>query len=136
MSVETLTPPGAMPPIGPYSPVARYGPLLLISSTPGVDPVSGAMAGGDAYAQALQFVRNFQQMLLAVGASLEDVMHVTVFLKNCDDFSEMNRAYAEAFGAHRPARTVIGVADLPKQGALMSMNLTAFCAPAGRDPGG
>lgn len=43
-----------------------------------------------------------------------------------EDFHEMNRAYAEEFGSHLPARTVIGVADLPKKGALMTMNLTAF----------
>ena len=65
-------------------------------------------------------------MLAAVCASLEDVMHVHVFLKRVEDFQEMNRAYAEEFGAHRPARTVICVADLPKQHALMTMNLTAF----------
>ncbi len=59
-------------------------------------------------------------------SSLSDVMHVHVFLKRVEDFAEMNRAYAEAFGAHQPARTVICVADLPKPGALMTMNLTAY----------
>ena len=72
-------------------------------------------------------------MLAAVGASLDDVMHVHVYLKDCADFAEMNRAYAEVFGAHRPARTVIGVADLPKPGARMTMDLMAYCPQAGRE---
>jgi len=113
-------------PIGPYSHVAKAGPFINISGTPGVDPTTSQMAGADAYSQARQIVRNFRAMLQEVGASLGDVMHVHVFLKRVEDFAEMNRAYAEEFGTHRPARTVICVADLPKQGALMTMNLTAF----------
>ena len=127
MSVETLTPPGSFAPIGPYSHIAKAGPFVTLSGTPGVDPATGELAGEDAYTQARQIVRNFRNMLAAVGGTLEDVLHVHVYLKDCADFAEMNRAYAEEFGTHRPARTVIGVADLPKPGARMTMNLTAVC---------
>ena len=99
----------------------------------GLDPATGQLAGADAYSQARQIVHNFVGMLAAVGASLDDVMHVHVYLKDCADFAEMNRAYAEVFGAHRPARTVIGVADLPKPGARMTMDLMAYCPQAGRE---
>ena len=136
MTVETLTPPGMFAPIGPYSHMTKAGPFICISGTPGVDPATGELAGNEAYTQARQIVRNFRQMLVAVGGTLEDVMHVHVFLKNCDDFSEMNRAYAEEFGDYRPARTVIGVADLPKKGALMTMNLTAMCTEKGGESAG
>lgn len=115
-------------PIGPYSHVSKAGPFVNISGTPGVDPATSELAGSDAYSQALQIVKNFRAMLGAVGASLDDVMHVHVFLKRVEDFQEMNRAYAQEFGAHRPARTVICVADLPKKNALMTMNLTAYVA--------
>ena len=125
MNVETFTPPGLFKPIGPYSHVAKAGPLITISGTPGVDPATGQLAGTDAYSQARQIVRNFRTMLEGLGCGLECVMHVHVYLKRVEDFEEMNRAYAEEFGEHRPARTVIGVADLPKKGALMTMNLTA-----------
>ena len=64
-------------------------------------------------------------MLESVQSDLAHVMHVNVFLKNMSDFEEMNRAYVEMMGAHRPARTVIGVAELPKPGVLLTMNLTA-----------
>ena len=131
MPVETLTPPGTFTPIGPYSHLARSGAFVMLSGTPGVDPATGELAGEDAYSQARQIVRNFRAMLAAVGGSLDDVLHVQVFLKDCADFAEMNRAYAEEFGAHRPARTVIGVADLPKRGARMTMNLVAVCGEPG-----
>ena len=125
MKIETFTPPGMFTPIGPYSHIAKAGPMVSISGTPGVDPATGQMAGPDAYAQSRQIVRNFRTMLEAIGGGLECVLHVHVYLKNVADFEEMNRAYAEEFGEHRPARTVIGVADLPKKGALMTMNLSA-----------
>lgn len=133
MPVETLTPPGSIAPIGPYSHIAKAGPFITLSGTPGVDPATGELAGADAYSQARQIVRNFEAMLAAVGAGLDDVMHVHVYLKDCGDFAEMNRAYAEIFGERRPARTVIGVADLPKPGARMTMNLMAYCPAVGRE---
>ena len=126
MQVETFTPAGMFEPIGPYSHLSKVGPFVTISGTPGVDSSTSELAGIDAYSQSKQIVKNFRLMLAEVGASLEDVMHVHVFLKRVDDFQEMNRAYAEEFGSHRPARTVICVADLPKAGALMTMNLTAY----------
>ncbi len=51
-----------------------------------------------------------------------------VFLKDMRDFDEMNRAYVEMMGDHRPARTVIGVSELPKPGVLLTMNLTAVAS--------
>ena len=60
-----------------------------------------------------------------MGSSLDHVLHVNVFLKDMRDFEDMNRAYVEMMGRHRPARTVIGVNELPKPGALLTMNLTA-----------
>lgn len=72
------------------------------------------MAGEDAYAQVKQIVINFKSMLAGVNAELKDVMHVHVFLKRVEGFQEMNRAYAEEFSGHMPARTVICVAGLLK----------------------
>jgi 2-iminobutanoate/2-iminopropanoate deaminase len=64
-------------------------------------------------------------MLASVNSDLQRIIHVNVFLKEMRDFEEMNRAYVEMLGDHRPARTVIGVAELPKPGVLLTMNLTA-----------
>ena len=131
MKVETITPENMFKPIGPYSHVSKVGPFITISGTPGVNSETSQMAGTDAYSQSKQIVKNFSSMLDEVGSSLNDVMHVHVFLINVEDFKEMNRAYEEEFGSHCPARTVICVADLPKKGALMTMNLTAYATKEG-----
>ncbi len=65
-------------------------------------------------------------MLESVGSHLSDVVHVNIFLKQMSDFEAMNAAYIEKLGDHRPARTVIGVGELPKPGVLVTMNLTAI----------
>ncbi|MFN0011561.1 MAG: RidA family protein [Phycisphaerales bacterium] len=136
-TVETLTPLGTPEPIGPYSHVAVAGGFIFISGTAGIDPATGKLAGPDAYSQARQIMRNFAVMLAAAGSDLRLVVHVNVFLKDMSDFAEMNRAYAEAMGDHRPARTAIGVAELPKEGAVLTMDLravvgsTARSSPAG-----
>ena len=128
LQVETFTPDTVMKPIGPYSHIAKAGPFVWISGTAGVDPATGQFAGPDAYAQARQILRSFRIMLATVNARMEHVLHVNVFLKNVADFDAMNRAYREEFGSHLPARTVVAVADLPKAGALMTMNLNAVIA--------
>ncbi len=127
--VQTLTPTGLFPPIGPYSHVATAGAQVAFSGTPGVDPATGELAGPDAYTQTRQIIKNFKTMLAAVGCTVADVLQVHVYLKYVEDFAEMNRAYAEEFGAHQPARTVIAVADLPKNGAVLTMDLNAVARP-------
>lgn len=124
-TVETFTPPNTPTPIGPYSHIAKVGPFISIGGTAGVDPATGQLAGADVYSQARQILKSFQVMLEAVDSDLGHVIHVNVFLKEMRDFDEMNRAYIDMLGDHRPARTVIGVAELPKPGVLLTMNLTA-----------
>ena len=127
MKIETFTPTTLFKPIGPYSHIAKAGALVAISGTPGVDPATGQLAGDDAYSQTRQLVRNLVVMLESVSCTIENVLHVHVYLKRVEDFEEMNRAYAEVFHQHLPARTVICVADLPKKGALLTMDLQAVC---------
>ena len=128
MKVQTFTPPNVMKPIGPYSHIAKAGPFISISGTAGVNPATGQLAGPDAYSQARQILESFRTMLEGVGSNLGQVMHVQVFLLNMQDFEELNRAYSEVFAEHQPARTVIGVNSLPKEGALLTMNLNAIAA--------
>jgi 2-iminobutanoate/2-iminopropanoate deaminase len=124
-TVETVTPPGTPTPIGPYSHVARVGDWITIGGTAGVDPSTGQLAGNDVESQTRQILQNFAVMLAAVGSDLDHVVHVDVFLLDIADFAAMNAAYVEGFGDHRPARTAIGVAALPKAGAVVTMGLTA-----------
>jgi len=123
--VETSTPPNTPVPIGPYSHIARVERFITIGGTAGVDPATGQLAGPDVGSQARQILDSFAVMLASVGSDLEHVVHINVFLQQMTDFEALNEAYVEKMGAHRPARTVIGVRELPKPGVLVTMNLTA-----------
>ncbi len=123
--VETSTPPNTPQPIGPYNHIAKVGPFISIGGTAGVNPATGQLAGADVYSQTTQILESFRVMLESVASDLNHVVHVNVFLKDMRDFEEMNRAYVEVMGNHRPARTVIGVNELPKPGVRLTMNLTA-----------
>lgn len=129
--VRTSIPPNTPTPIGPYSHIAKVGEFITIGGTAGFDPATGQLAGPDAYRQTRQILHSFKVMLESVGSDLDHVVHVNVFLQRMSDFEEMNRAYVEKMGAHRPARTVIGVNELPKPGVMLTMNLTAVTRTAG-----
>ena len=123
--VETSTPPNTPTPIGPYSHVARVGSAITIGGTAGFDPATGQLAGPDIASQTRRILDSFAVMLESAGSDLGHVVHVNVFLLHMSDFDAMNAAYTERLGDHRPARTVIGVRELPKPGVLLTMNLTA-----------
>ena len=123
--VRTSTPPNTPSPIGPYSHIAMVGEFITIGGTAGFDPVTGQLVGPDAYLQTKRILDSVKVMLESVGSDLNHVLHVNVFLLRMADFEEMNRAYIEQMGEHRPARTVIGVHELPKPGVMLTMNLTA-----------
>ena len=134
--VETSTPPGTPTPIGPYHHVARVGSAITIGGTAGFDPATGHLAGPDVGSQTLRILDSFATMLASVDSDLAHVVHVNVFLLHMSDFEAMNAAYVERMGNHRPARTVIGVNELPKPGVLLTMNLTAVARESGsHDPG-
>lgn len=128
--VQTFTPPNTMKPIGPYNHIAKVGEFITIGGTAGVDHATGQLAGTDVYSQSKQILEAFRVMLESVGSDLQHVVHVNVFLKDIHAFEEMNRAYIEAMGSHLPPRTTVGVNELPKPGALVTMNLTAVTQKA------
>jgi len=124
-AVETSTPPNMPAPIGPYNRIAKVGSFISIGATAGVDPATGQLSGPDIESQARQIFDSFAVMLESVGSDLAHVVHVSVFLSQMSDFDAMNAAYIERMGNHRPARTVIGVRELPEPGVLLTVNLTA-----------
>jgi len=125
MKVERFTPASVMKPLGPYSHITKAGRFIWIGGVAGIDPSTNRLAGADVFTQARQILDAFRVMLREAGSSMPHVLHVNVFLKNVADYDEMNRAFREAFGEHLPARTVVCVKDLPKEGALLTMNLNA-----------
>jgi 2-iminobutanoate/2-iminopropanoate deaminase len=109
-------------PIGPYTPVVRAGDWLVCSGQVGAR--DGTLVSGDTVDQLDQAFANLVALLGQEGASLADVVKITVFLRHMSDFPRMNEAYLVALGDHRPARTTIGVADLPL-GALVEIEAWA-----------
>lgn len=123
--VETSTPHNTPIPIGPYNHIAKVGTFITIGGTAGFDPATDRLDGDDVASQTRQILTSFKVMLESVNSDLQHVVHINIFLKNMSDFDAMNRAYIEMMRDHRPARTVIGVNELPKPGVLLTMNLTA-----------
>lgn len=100
--------------IGPYSQGVRSGKWLFTAGQVGFDPASGEFVEGGVEAQTRQVMQNLAAILAAAGGGLEHVVKTTVFLVDMGDFAAMNAVYAEAFGEHRPARSTVAVAALPR----------------------
>lgn len=103
----------AASPAGPYSPAVQAGKLLFVS---GQIPLAadGLVVGGDIAAQTRQVFENLKALLAQAEAGLANVVKTTVFLKDLEDFAGMNAIYAQEFGDHRPARSTVQVARLPR----------------------
>ena len=111
-------------PVGPYTPIVRAGEWLVVSGQVGI--VDGKLVSGGLDAELRQAIANLEALLASEGASLQDVTKTTVFLKHLGgDYARMNEVYVELFGDHRPARSAIGVAELPLN-ALVEIEAWAF----------
>lgn len=115
-------------PIGPYTPAVRAGEWLACSGQ--VALRDGRLLEGGIKEQTAQCVANVKSLLESHGAALEDVVKTTVFLTDMGDYAEMNEAYMEAFGDHRPARSAVAVAGLPI-GARVEIEVWAFLVSKG-----
>jgi 2-iminobutanoate/2-iminopropanoate deaminase len=109
-------------PVGPYTPIVRAGEWLVVSGQVGV--VDGSLVSGGTAAELRQAIANLAGHLEREGAALSDVVKTTVFLRHMSDYATMNETYIAAFGDHRPARSAIGVAELPL-GALVEIEAWA-----------
>jgi 2-iminobutanoate/2-iminopropanoate deaminase len=109
--VQTADAPAA---IGPYSQGVIVNGLFFSAGQIPLDPETGDMIDGDVRAQTERVLDNLRAVLAAAGSSLSRVVKTTVFLRDMDDFAAMNEVYARAFGDHRPARSAVQVARLPR----------------------
>lgn len=110
--------------IGPYS-QGIVADKLFFSSGQIPLTVSGEMVTGDVAEQTHQVFANLKAVLKEAGASLETVIKATVFIKNMDDFTKVNEVYGEYFTDHKPARSCVEVARLPKD-ALVEIEVIAL----------
>ena len=100
--------------IGPYSQAIRTGRFLYLSGQIPLDPVTMEVVEGGIEAQTEQVFRNMKAVLAAAGASLAQVVKTTVFVADMGEFAQMNAIYARHFKDHRPARSTVQAAALPK----------------------
>ena len=110
-------------PVGPYTPIVRAGDWLVVSGQVGI--ADGQLVGGGVAGELRQAIANLEAQLATEGAGLADVVKTTVFLRHMSDYAAMNEIYIDGFGDHRPARSAIGVAELPL-GALVEVEAWAW----------
>ncbi|EST51754.1 endoribonuclease L-PSP [Brevibacillus panacihumi W25] len=113
MAISFLSTDKAPSAIGPYSQAAQVGPFLYAS---GQIPLraDGTLVEGDIVAQTEQVLANIKAVLAEAGGSLNNIVKTTVFIKDMNDFAPMNEIYGKHFGDHKPARSTVEVARLPR----------------------
>ena len=121
-AISTPKAPGAL---GPYSQAVRAGNTVYVSGMIGLVPETGELAGTDIESQTRQSLTNIRNVLETEGYSMNDAVKTTVLLKDINDFSAMNKVYAEFFSEPYPARAAYQVVALPKPGALVEIELVA-----------
>jgi 2-iminobutanoate/2-iminopropanoate deaminase len=109
--IETASAPAA---IGPYSQAQIANGLVFTAGQISLDPTSGQLIEGDVAQQTTRVLTSLQAILEAAGASLQTVVKTTVFLADMNDFAAMNTVYAQFFGEHKPARSTVQAARLPR----------------------
>jgi 2-iminobutanoate/2-iminopropanoate deaminase len=124
MAITAVSTPGAPRAIGPYSQGIRAGGFLFTAGQVGFDPASGELVDGGISEQTERVLQNIRSILESAGANLSQVVKTTVFLVDMADFAAMNEVYARAFGDHRPARSTVAVAGLPR-GARVEIEAVA-----------
>ncbi|HEY8106292.1 MAG TPA: RidA family protein [Gemmatimonadales bacterium] len=105
---------GAPKAIGPYSQGIVSNGLLFTAGQIALDPATGEVVPGGVAEQTARVMENLKAILSAGGSGLDRVVKTTVFLADMADFSAMNEVYAKAFGNHRPARSTVAAAGLPR----------------------
>ena len=100
--------------IGPYSQGIVANGFLFTAGQVALDPASMQLVKGDVVVQTERALRNLGAVIAAAGATWNDVVKTTVFLRDMQDFPRMNEVYARMLGDARPARSTVAVAGLPK----------------------
>ncbi len=123
--METIYTKNAPDAIGPYSQAIKAGNVIYTSGQIAINPATGNIEADDIESQSKQVMKNLTAVLEAAGCTWENVVKTTCFLKDvAKDFAAFNNVYAEVLGDCKPARSCVGVADLPK-GVLVEVEAIA-----------
>ncbi|RLC38416.1 MAG: reactive intermediate/imine deaminase [Candidatus Nealsonbacteria bacterium] len=112
--------------IGPYSSALKIGNLVFVSGQLPIDPVNGEIIKGEIEIQARRSLENLKAVLESYSVDIENVVKTTIFLKNMNKFSRVNKIYGEYFTGQFPARSCVEVSRLPKD-ADIEIEAIAFC---------
>ncbi|MEW6508492.1 MAG: RidA family protein [Bacteroidota bacterium] len=104
--------------IGPYSQAIESNGFLFLSGQIAIDPSTNQITGNEIEQQTRQIFKNVKAVLKAAGSKISNVVKCTVFMIDLGDFSKMNKIYEEEFEGHRPARSTVQVARLPKDALI------------------
>ncbi len=116
----------APPPKGPYSPAARAGGFVYVSGQTPRNLISGELVGDDIATQTRQTLSNVQRVLSEAGATMQDVVSVTIYLTNVDDWAAMNSVYTQFFSSPFPSRTAVGCS---LRDILVEISAVAYVGP-------
>ena len=114
MSKETIHTDDAPSAIGTYSQAVRSGNFLFMSGQIPLDPASMEVVDGDFAARAHRVFQNLKAVAIAGGGNLDQVVKLTIYLTDLDNFATVNSVMSEYFSEPYPARAALGVASLPK----------------------
>ena len=112
--------------IGPYSPALKIGNLVFTSGQLPMDPLNGEIVKGEIEAQVRRSLENLKAVLESYSIGMENVVKTTIFLKDMNSFSRINKIYSEYFTGQYPARSCVEVSRLPKD-ADIEIEAIAFC---------
>ena len=113
--------------IGPYSVAAGAGPFVMTSGQIALDPETGELVPGGVEEQTHQVLTNLEAVLRSSGSCLKNAVKTTVYLRDMQDFADMNRIYGGFFPEQPPARTTVAVAGLPKNALIEIEVIAALC---------
>jgi len=114
MTIGIANTPDAPKAIGPYSQATTHQGLVFTAGQIALDPATMEVVAGGVAEQTERVFQNLRAVLEAAGSGLDRVLKTTVFLADMADFAAMNEVYAKHFGSHRPARSTVAAAGLPR----------------------